>query len=189
MPDHQPVGCRAATIVDHNGALEVTGVNDAGTNTFRGWVASTTVNSVGMCVEYQPSTVPTSGAFSIIGVFMRESATAKAISADIFIDHAGNKLGIEVSTWSNNTTRVVAGQPYGGIDPNGPVFIRLRKSGTNILTEITRWNPNDTTATGWSTIRTDTVASIFTTGPDQEGIMTMGIQVAPHGYVLHFLNS
>lgn len=184
------VNIGAATIIDHNGTLEVTGVNDSGTTTFRGWVVSSTINSVAIGVQSQGISPATASAFTLIGVFMRESSSSKAVTLGITVDHSNNKVGIEFSNWTSNTTRgSAAGQNYSAIDANGPVYVRLRKSGSNIITEWTRWNPNDTTSTGWSQIRSDTVSSLFTTAPDQEGIMTMGLNAQPHGYVAHFVNT
>jgi hypothetical protein len=96
------------------------------------------------------------------------------------MDHNGFKEYVEFDINSNDSTRV-SQQSVQGIAMNGPLFMRIRRAGANIAVDVSR---NRVT---WTNYDTRAMTSVFTTAPDQVGLVTTGALVTPHGYVLHYL--
>ena len=174
----------SSAIKQLNGALQITGSND-GTSyfTMRGFVQSlsTSTMSVEIAVQLQPN--PSGGVANVhtaLGAIFRESSTAKSYSVLQPISHQTYTNYVETDINSNDTTRVT--NVVAAINHmNGPLFLRLRRVNTQLFSEMSH------NRIVWTELDSRTVASVFTTAPNQVGIVVCGANIIPHGHVIHYL--
>lgn len=191
-----PVNQGASTLVDSNGTLLYSGVNDSGTVTFRGYVQAwpagvTNTNTVDTSLT-QVSTTSTGSVagFPSFALVMRESATGKMLQVELLVDTDLNSLGfptpyiMATSTWTNNTTRTPTNYTLPDAAAGSPVFFRLRRATAFIFVEMSH-DRNVWVQAGNSFA----VGSVFTTAPDQYGIGGFGQQTQPIGQVMHLVAS
>jgi hypothetical protein len=160
----------ACTLVDRKGALHLAKTADSSAQTVRPWVESLSSSTakVECAVNYGYGQTLTN-AFPGVGLCMRESSTGKLF---IFIvsynssnaAFSNTQVFLEASRWTNHTTRSAAAYASTWFG-NGPKFLRLRVSGSNILAEVSTDRQN------WSTVNTTALTTAFTTAPDQVGLV------------------
>jgi hypothetical protein len=108
------------------------------------------------------------------GICMRESGTGKVFTVTPIVYNsttapvAPGTIFIEAGYWASPTSRTSSTT----IDlptTNAPIFVRILRSGSNILAQVSTDNTN------WTTFRTVATTTAFTTAPDQAGLC--GIEV------------
>lgn len=174
----------STSIVDLNGALFLSGVNDGSSYfTNRGYVQSLSTNTmfVEAAVAIQPTAVNfSSDAFSVFGVIFRESATAKSYTCTPIVRHLYSSMYMEAATFTGDASRSSNAIIAMGTMFNAPVFVRLRRNGATVYAEYS----HDRIV--WTTVDSKSTTSVFTTAPDQVGITICGANVTPYGRVLSY---
>lgn len=99
------------------------------------------------------------------GIVMRESGTNKCARMMLAVNASSSAPTWYIETEYGTDTADTNGQEH-TYQCNGPLFMRLVRSSTNILWRIST-NPAQC---GWTTIRTVATTTAFTTAPDQVGI-------------------
>lgn len=173
------------SIADSNGAIIVTGNNDGASTINRGYAIAGTA-SAECAVAFLPiSPFPASSAIMLVGAMLRESSTGKSYVLGMTIDFTGGaepQTLIQLHLYSGDV-RTTSVNYSSSDDGNGPLFLRVRVSGANLIAEGSR---NRFT---WTQLDTRTVASVFTSAPNQTGIATEGVNGAPHALLPHFLGA
>lgn len=175
-----------AVFTQLNGAILVTGVNDgAAPGATRGMavanVAATAYAELASAFRAIGDTTTNhfNGAYAIL----RESATAKAYTLDVFQDFNSRRTTIQAEVWTNNTTRPTnVDKGYANWDATAPLFVRVRRDATNLFGELSRDRQT------WVTVDTRSIASVFTTAPDTAGFGVLGVNVVPVFNVVHFVS-
>ena len=174
------VNTSTGTLTDDRGALSWTSVQDSAP-TFRGFMIPITQgipSFVEAAVVIQNGGTQTAGDV-VLGVAMRESGTTKALQFNLTLQHNSTMVFVQ-EQFSNNTTRTSATATETPADLNGPIFIRLRSDFTTIYADFSR------DRVIWKNLFNFTLASIFTTAPDQLGISGYGNGVAGSGFITSF---
>lgn len=130
-------------------------------------LSSATMHVEGVCVVTVSQTVVGSS-FSGCGVVMRESATGKF--ADFMLATCQNSSSsscvlLSMEYWASGGSRTSLNTLVGSAAlTNGQLFLKLRRSSTNILWEYS------VDGTNYYTAQTTATSTVFTTAPDQVGI-------------------
>lgn len=161
----------STTLVDNNGALNYSMPSGGGTTTLRGYVESLSSATAHVEAVLSPRSPNIAAGSTLVpfGICMRESSTGKMLTFMIEYDPANTVANfgtwfLERSLWSNNTT-ITSSADYDFINPNAPLFLRIRRSGSNMLCETSADNVN------WNTVNSVATTTAFTTAPDQVGIV------------------
>lgn len=167
-----------------SGALLYVGINDGATLTMRPMTFPLVTSSLAAWVEasvmFMPNGSATPNTFSVCGLCMRESATAKLYYFGVTINHGTTIMTAETMAFSNNTTRTVDVSYALPTDLNGPLFLRVRRDSLNIYSEWSRDRNN------W-TIVDSRLLTVFTSlSPDQVGISGFGFNIVPRAAITHF---
>lgn len=171
----------ASTLVDNNGGLLYTGVNDGATTTLRGYTQSIgSFTQLECALGWQTTGTNSSNTFSVGGIIFRESSSSKAYTGVYTINHNTLASDAELQIFSSNTTRTVDNAYSMGATGNAPIFLRIRKDATNVYLD---WS---STRANWKNLDTRTIASVFTTAPDQIGIVGFGFNVIPVFNIIHY---
>lgn len=167
-----------------NGAWDLVGNSDAAIN-IRGYtVANSAATAVVEAIfAMLPKGDSTAGHNTQACVLMRESGTSKVYTFGINVDHGNEKMYLQTGTWTSSTVRSTTNASAMPTDPNGPVFLRIRRDATNAYADISRDRVT------WTNHETKTLASLFTTAPNQVGVGTIGDNVTPEAIVTHFISS
>jgi hypothetical protein len=172
-----------ASLTDANGALYWVGVNDGSTTTLRGFTVP--ISGTNAFVETAFSHVPThssaASTFSSFGACMRESSTSRHYIAQLTIYHTNHYTTCEVSVYTSHTARTVNVVGAVNLEGNLPYFLRLRRDSTNLYADMSRNRQQ------WVQLDTRTIASVFTTAPDQGGCAGYGYNVVNRSLVTHFV--
>lgn len=179
----------ATLLTQYSGSLELQGVNDGTTATLRGYTSPIGSSSFTAFVEVALAPnldgAAAISAFSNMTLMMRESSSAKAYTWGITARQGSNTptlVTFELSQWTNNTTRgtINAVQYAYPTDGNAPVFLRIRRDNTSIYADVSRDRRT------WKSVANSTLASIFTSFPDQVGIGGFGFNIINRMHVLHW---
>lgn len=179
----------SVTLTDHNGALRYSYPTDGSSTTVRGFIES--LPSPTMHVEAvmaSPNVALGTTNFPGNGVIMVESGTNKFISLTTVVYGGTTEAGVfplEVGIWASATSRtsfqvfpIQGGQ-------NGPLFLRLARSGTNVNPQISR------DGVFWNNVGPAiAVASAYTSAPDSVGFCGVEWDMIDSVYfdVLHYVS-
>lgn len=144
--------------------------NNAGVPKISGFVES--LSNASMYVEVaanvaSSTALGTANSYYSVAAVMRESGTGKVASLSLFTDaHTANTtpMFIMCEYWLNAGVRTSANGFAVPFTNGGPIFLKLTRSSTNILYQISV----DRGAT-YQTLQTTATATAFTTAPDQVG--------------------
>lgn len=175
-----------ASLTQLNGAITLVGVNDgASPGQLRALVltniAATAFSELG--IAFNPIGDGTAGHTASAMVMLREGGTAKAYVLNTYQDFGNRRTAFELDIWTNNATRPTAvDKGYAVWDSNRPLFTRVRRSGANVVAEVSRDRQV------WTVLDSRVTTTVFTTAPDQAGFGVDGVNVVPTFNVLHFIN-
>lgn len=169
-----------------NGAIGMVGVNDgASPGAQRGLfitnAAATAYGEIG--ISFAPQSDQVAGHTVSTSCMLREAATGKIYNLNTFQNLNALNSAIEIEVWTSSTARSVAtAKGYLAWDSNQPVFTRVRRSGANVVAEVSRDRQV------WTQYDSRGAAGVFTTAPDQVGFCCSGVNSVPAFNVLHFIN-
>lgn len=156
-----------ASLIDTaHGALQYTGGSDgANTTTLRGYTAPFTgPGFVEAAFSVQANLINAANTWFGLGIFFRESSSGKMWSVG-YGQNANSLLNyLEVDTWTSTASRTSLNAYGFATDSNVPFFIRARWDKTSTYADISR------DGFSWRTVQTNSLASVFTSVPDQIGI-------------------
>lgn len=173
-----------------NGAIKFAAQSDASV-ALRGYTVANSANTAyaEACFQFEPLAEITNNRYLEALLIMRESATAKAwvlgLICDLGVttDNFALRTYIESSLWTSNTARSFANpMVYLALDPNAPLFLRVRRDASNVYADASRDRQT------WVQLASRSVATTFTTGQDQVGICGMGVNVAGAWKLTHFVS-
>jgi hypothetical protein len=173
-----------AVLTQLSGALSYTGTNDGGGTVMRGFMSnfsSTTAFIEGCIQDNPPFTSLTSNAAGVCAVGMRESSTQKAYWLSLTYSVAYITL-LEIQWFSADATRTTVLPVPIGNGINGPFFFRVRRDASNIYADVSR------DRVVWQNMDSRSLASVFTTAPNQVGLTGFGFNLVPSYNLVHMLS-
>jgi len=170
-----------ATSADQNGATRITGPNDgASPGQLRGMTVANSAASAFARATFRFTTPLTAGV-GVLSVLLRESGTGKVYLAQLVQDGANNLTSLAIAVWTSSTARsVFTAKGYASLDGTAPIALRVRRSGANVVAEVSR------DGNTWIQLDSRVTTTVFTTAPDQAGWAATGIGAAPTGDMLSF---
>ncbi len=138
-----------ASMAAGNGVLVMRGPNDAAVNTSRGWSIPTSDPAAWVEVALDDSSLRAGGITVLqhFGIGFRNSVGGAQFTLTSVRNNGVDyyTAGVIAGTWSSDTARTATQQAWFaslGSDANGPTFFRVRKSGTNLIAEVSRDRQN-----------------------------------------------
>lgn len=167
-----------------NGSLQIDGQSDATANS-RGYFATNSATTAYAEAVFTmiPAGTSAAGAFTEAGLSFRESGTGKQFTFLIVVDHNNHTMFLQTGIWANSTSRSSTNTYAMPTDNNGALWIRLRRTSTQCFAEVSR------DRIYWSTFETQTITTVFTTAPDQLGVVTVGLNIAPTAIINSYKSS
>jgi hypothetical protein len=181
-----PINSPGSIIDSGAGALDVTGVGDAAnTTTFRGFsFPFVGPGFVEMSLQHRNNEFQTANFWAALGPFFYETSSTKVYGLTqgmLLSGGSGPQEYMESEIYANGPNSPRTGTNFTPIGvSNGPFFIRIRRDFVNVYADFSRDRVR------WQNWETRTIASLFTTAPDQIGLGGFSSGFVGAWRVLHF---